>query len=43
MDELASAFENAGIGKEITLTVQRDGRSRNVKLRVADISQLNQN
>ncbi|MBU6462590.1 MAG: trypsin-like peptidase domain-containing protein [Bradyrhizobium sp.] len=42
MDELASTFENAGIGKEVTLTVQRDGRSRNVKLRIADISQLNQ-
>jgi 2-alkenal reductase len=35
-------IKNVGIGEELTLTVQRDGRSPNVKLRVADISQLNQ-
>jgi 2-alkenal reductase len=40
MDELASTFENAGIGHEVTLTVEHDGEQRNVKVRIADISQL---
>jgi 2-alkenal reductase len=40
MDELTSAFEDGGIGKEVSLTVDRDGRSRSVKVTIADISQL---
>jgi 2-alkenal reductase len=42
MDELASTFEDAGIGKQVALTVERDGESRVVKLTIADISQLPQ-
>ena len=42
MDDLASTFEDAGIGKQVALTVQRDGQSRNFKVTVADVSQLSQ-
>jgi len=40
MEELTSSLEDAGIGKQVTLTVERDGQSRSVKLTIADISQL---
>jgi 2-alkenal reductase len=40
MDELASALEDVGIGKQVTLTVERDGQTRTVKMTVADISKL---
>lgn len=42
MDELTSDFEDAGIGKEVTLTVERNGQARAVKVTIADISQLKQ-
>jgi S1-C subfamily serine protease len=42
MEELASALEDAGIGKQVNLTVERDGEARNVKVTVADVSQLSQ-
>jgi len=42
MEELTSTFEDAGIGKQVDLTVQRDGQSRTVKVTIADISQLTQ-
>ena len=42
MSELASSFEYAGIGKQVTLTVERDGQTRTVKLNIADVSQLAQ-
>src|SRR5581483_6198039 len=42
MDELTSTFEDAGIGKDVTLTVERGGQSRTVKVTVADISGLTQ-
>jgi 2-alkenal reductase len=42
MGELASTFEDAGIGKQVTLSVERDGQTRTVKVMVADISQLTQ-
>ncbi|MGI9520132.1 MAG: S1C family serine protease [Hyphomicrobiaceae bacterium] len=35
--ELANEFEKVGVGAEVILTVQRDGRQRNVTLRLADI------
>jgi 2-alkenal reductase len=38
MSDLASAFEQTGVGNAIKLTVTRDGRSRTVDLTVADIS-----
>jgi S1-C subfamily serine protease len=31
-----------GIGKQVALTVERDGQSRTVKMTIADISQLTQ-
>ncbi|MBV9529979.1 MAG: trypsin-like peptidase domain-containing protein [Bradyrhizobium sp.] len=40
MDELASSFEDAGIGKQVTLTIERGGQTRTVKVSIADISQL---
>ena len=42
MDELATTFENAGIGSQVSLTVERDGQRRSVKVAIADISQLTQ-
>ena len=42
MDALTSALEDAGIGKSVDLTVERDGQTRTVKVTVADISQLTQ-
>ncbi len=42
MDDLTSALDDAGIGNEINLSVDRDGRNRAVKVRIADISQLRQ-
>jgi 2-alkenal reductase len=42
MDELASSFQDAGIGSQVTLTVERDGQTRTVKVTVADVSQLAQ-
>jgi S1-C subfamily serine protease len=38
MSDLASAFEQTGVGNAIKLTVTRDGRSRTVDVTVADIS-----
>jgi 2-alkenal reductase len=42
MEELTSTFEDVGIGKQVALTVERDGQSRTVKMTIADISQLTQ-
>jgi len=42
IEELTSMLEDAGIGKQVSLTVERDGRSRTVKMTIADISQLAQ-
>jgi 2-alkenal reductase len=42
MDELASTLEQAGIGKDVALTVERNGQARVVKMKVADISQMKQ-
>jgi 2-alkenal reductase len=42
MDELASALDETGIGKQVALTVQRHGQTRSVNVTVADISQLKQ-
>jgi 2-alkenal reductase len=42
MDELTSNLEDAGIGKQVDLTIERDGQSRDVKVTVGDISQLSQ-
>jgi 2-alkenal reductase len=42
MEELASALQDAGIGKQVNLTVERDGEARNVKVTIADTSQLSQ-
>jgi 2-alkenal reductase len=42
MDELASTFEDAGIGKQVTLTLERGGQARTVNVVVADISQSGQ-
>jgi 2-alkenal reductase len=36
--ELSSAMEQAGIGHTVTLTVERDGQSREMKVEVQDIS-----
>jgi 2-alkenal reductase len=41
-EELTSALADAGIGKQVSLTVERDGQARNVKLTVADTSKLSQ-
>jgi 2-alkenal reductase len=37
--EMATALEAVGVGKRAELTVERDGRSRKVSVRVTDISQ----
>jgi 2-alkenal reductase len=42
IEELTSTLEDAGIGKQVSLTVDRDGQSRTVKVTIADISQLAQ-
>jgi 2-alkenal reductase len=42
MDKLASTFEDAGIGSLVSLTVERGGQSRTVKVTIADISQHTQ-
>ena len=42
MDELASTLEEAGIGKDVALTVERNGQTRTVRMTVADISQMKQ-
>jgi len=42
VEELTSAFEDAGIGKQVTLTVERDGQKRTASVSVADISRLAQ-
>jgi 2-alkenal reductase len=42
MEELTSSFDDAGIGKQITLTVERGGQTRSVKVTIADASQLTQ-
>jgi 2-alkenal reductase len=42
MDELASTFEDAGIGSQVRLTIERGGQSRTVKVTIADISQHTQ-
>jgi 2-alkenal reductase len=42
MEELTSTLEDSGIGKQVTLTVQRDDQTRDVKVTVADVSQLTQ-
>lgn len=42
MQELASNLEDTGIGKQVTLTIERDGQTRTVKVTIADTSQLTQ-
>jgi 2-alkenal reductase len=42
MEELTSTFEDVGIGKQVALTVERDGQSRTVQVSIADVSQLAQ-
>jgi 2-alkenal reductase len=42
MDELASSFEDAGIGSQVTLTLERGGQTRTVRMTIADVSQLAQ-
>jgi 2-alkenal reductase len=37
--EMATALEAVGVGKRAELTVERDGRSRRVSVRITDISQ----
>ncbi|QQM04850.1 hypothetical protein I8G32_03413 [Rhodopseudomonas palustris] len=39
MSDLAAALEEAGIGRDVKLTVERDGRARTVTVKVTDISQ----
>lgn len=39
MSDLASLFEQDGVGHRITLTVTRDGQSRTVELPIADMAQ----
>ncbi|MFT4275266.1 MAG: trypsin-like peptidase domain-containing protein [Rhodopseudomonas sp.] len=39
MSDLAAALEDAGIGRDVKLTVERDGLTRTVTLKVTDISQ----
>ena len=40
ISDLATVFEQAGVGKTVDLTVVRDGASRTVKVTVADVSEL---
>lgn len=42
MEELTSVLEDEGIGKQIELSVERAGRTRTVKLTIADVSRLAQ-
>lgn len=42
MEELTSIFEDAGVGSQVSLTVERDGKTRTVKVTVGDISKLAQ-
>ena len=42
MEELTSSFDDAGIGKQVTLTVERGGQTRSVKVTIANVSQLTQ-
>ena len=42
MSDLARVFEKAGIGNNVELTVSRDGQSRTVSVKVADISKFEQ-
>lgn len=42
MEELTSVLEDQGIGKQIELSVERAGRTRTVKVTIADVSQLAQ-
>ena len=42
MQELASNLDDTGIGKQVTLTIERDGQTRTVKVTIADTSQLTQ-
>ena len=36
-DDLAYAFETAGVGREVTLTVRRDGKDRKVEVTLTDV------
>jgi 2-alkenal reductase len=40
MSDLASALEDAGIGNDVKLTVDRDGETRTVTLKITDVAQL---
>lgn len=42
LSDLATIFEQAGVGKQVSLTVVRNGRSRTVDVAVADVSGLQQ-
>ena len=42
MEELTSILDDVGIGKELSLTIDRAGQTRTVKVTVADISRLAQ-
>ena len=37
LEEMLDAFETAGVGTSVTLTVQRDGRRRDVRVSLADV------
>lgn len=37
LDDLTFAFEQAGVGSEVTLTVERDGKKRDVRVSVVDL------
>ncbi len=39
LDEMADAFDAAGVGKQVTLTVMRDGKKRDVQLTLRDLSE----
>jgi 2-alkenal reductase len=42
MEELTSILEDEGIGKQVGLTIDRDGQTRTVNVTIVDISQLAQ-
>ena len=42
MEELTSIFEDAGVGGQVNLTVERGGETRNVTVTIADISKLSE-
>ncbi|MGA7810827.1 S1C family serine protease [Bradyrhizobium sp.] len=42
MSELASTLDDVGVGNQVSLTVDRGGQTRSVKVTVGDISQLDQ-